>query len=366
MLASTTCGPADEPDPVGGPRTDVERQSLGPIRLDDSGRSGPIPFELPLATQSFSVTVRGAPEVLYILRRLQGPTDLLVADEADALTDIERALLGPYAAQFVSPNRVVPDRGTATALFPNNGTAAVTGGPHVLEIAAAVGLGPDAAPWSGSVEAEVVYRPSTVRRGRIDVGLHFTGAAGLTRGNAAESPLVQGALDELADRFAQADLQVGTVRYYAADPTLRTLTLDPDGAVPGLDALAASTASAAPGLHVFIVARIEGPDGTLLAGLSGGVPGAPLAPGASSSAVAVALAAVDDDPIRLGRLIAHEGGHWLGLFHTFERVGFDDQLADTPPGDASADNLMYPTAEGALLSNEQGAVMLRHGEVVAL
>jgi hypothetical protein len=62
----------------------------------------------------------------------------------------------------------------------------------------------------------------------------------------------------------------------------------------------------------------------------------------------------------LGRVLAHELGHYLGLYHTVEADGTVDQLDDTGAG---ADNLMYfePSVASATgLSATQGQIARRH------
>jgi hypothetical protein len=74
--------------------------------------------------------------------------------------------------------------------------------------------------------------------------------------------------------------------------------------------------------------------GTTL-GISGGIPGPAFTPGTRHSGVAVstlgAPAILPDDLARgLGRTMAHEAAHFLGLFHTTESDGLHDPLSDTP------------------------------------
>jgi hypothetical protein len=72
-----------------------------------------------------------------------------------------------------------------------------------------------------------------------------------------------------------------------------------------------------------------------------------------------------DDPAVLAHVMAHEGGHWLGLFHTSEITGTLDQMPDTPEGQAGNTYLMYPAVGGGTtISSGQAAVLRNHGEVV--
>lgn len=68
--------------------------------------------------------------------------------------------------------------------------------------------------------------------------------------------------------------------------------------------------------------------------------------------------AMDWAAASLGQLLAHELGHYLGLYHSVESDGSADQLDDT-----DANNLMYYMSSlttSAGLSPTQGAVILRH------
>lgn len=78
----------------------------------------------------------------------------------------------------------------------------------------------------------------------------------------------------------------------------------------------------------------EPSNGTTL-GVSGGIPGPAFTPGTRHSGVAVstlgAPANLSDDLAKiLGRTMAHEAAHFLGLFHTTESNGPHDPLSDTP------------------------------------
>src|SRR5262249_37153267 len=98
--------------------------------------------------------------------------------------------------------------------------------------------------------------------------------------------------------------------------------------------------------------------------ISGGIPGAALLHGTIHSGVAVnaspAIYPLGGE--QLGGVMAHEIGHFLGLYHSTERAMVlygDDPLADTMTDDKT--NLMYYVAlsSARTLSKGQGFVMLR-------
>ncbi len=85
-------------------------------------------------------------------------------------------------------------------------------------------------------------------------------------------------------------------------------------------------------LNFFLVQEIVGGRaGYIILGIAGGIPGPPGVHGTAHSGVAVTMAGFRRSPRQLAQTMAHEGGHYLGLFHTTEAEGTAfDPLADTP------------------------------------
>jgi hypothetical protein len=356
-----------EEDAGNNPNDGVETMELGSITIGSSGDSEEISFELPDGVVSFALLIRGTVDGYYIVKRLTGPLGTLVTDDASNVTPIEQFIFGQFAPQFKSPNRVVQDRGLAAFAFPNNPSVQVSGGMHTAVISAFSLNNGQPMPRAGSVDVAVQYRREAVVTGHINVSLYFTGAGGLTADTAPTSPLIMGALDHLRTIYEQANIHVGDVAYYDIDPMFETIS-GIDGSGDDLERMFELTNGKGAGLHYFIVQRFEAGalPGANVAGVSGGLPGPGLSLGSPNSGVAVALAPVMDDPSVLAHVMAHEGGHWLGLFHTAEIIGTEDQMPDTPSGQASNTFLMYPTVGGGTsISTNQANVMRQHPEVVA-
>lgn len=137
---------------------------------------------------------------------------------------------------------------------------------------------------------------------------------------------------------------------------------------------------APPGINVFFVSTIvkteveDGSSGVVL-GIAGGVPGPPwLAHGSIHSGVALALDPTigsegDITTDKLGATLAHELGHYLGLYHNTEKgdpekpeLTTHDPIADTEDSDKT--NLMWWASEGGLtLTDGQRFVVMRHPSV---
>jgi hypothetical protein len=211
--------------------------------------------------------------------------------------------------------------------------------------------------------------------GKVNLNLWFTGFGEVTAETAEEHPRIIQMLANFSTIYEGAGISVGTVNYLNAAEDLpqsveTTLGIDSD-----LSMLFQSTAGAPAGVNVFFVSSIfktelkNGQTGIVL-GIAGGIPGPPFpAHGSPHSGVAISWDDTFGENDKMGSVLAHEIGHYLGLYHTTEQsipgnpeLTQHDPIADTAEDDP--DNLMFwAAAGGTALSPGQAYVMLRHPSV---
>ncbi len=282
-----------------------------------------------------------------------------------------------------TPVRWIPS-GTeqvAAMLVPNSTTDRVTfrGGRHVVSVAIFQRFDGDTASADVEVIAHIKRAPSArITAGTLDLNI-FCAATGLTTANAATSTRLSQALDTFWSIYATKGISRGAVHYYDVAGTAFRNIDSTDGPTSELSQLFATSAGRTENaINLFLVDSFSGSrDGFTLLGVAGGIPGPPGVHGTIHSGVVVAFpAAAAGTPTDVGQTMAHELGHYLGLFHNSESVracapgtgpsatvscapfGGGDVLADTSPSDTS--NLMYWAAMGGTgLSAGQGYVMLR-------
>ncbi len=283
-------------------------------------------------------------------------------------------------------NRIAPALGNFTALAPNNPSVSAVTGEHAMTIYAFQG---DL--WTnGDItvpETEVVPSDEVIVEvlGRawpaistdyveIDLNIFLTGSQGTDTANAEDNELLQAAVAELTSLFAPLEIGIGALRYADIGDQFATIE-SVIGANSDLSDMFAAAVEHSPstGINVFLVDKLYlgpefGPFARIL-GISSGSPGTPMVGGPTPSGVAVAIAPFSGNRSTTGRLLAHELGHFLGLFHTSEAVtgqlgaAIHDQLPETAEQDD--DELMHYTAVGARMRPSQGAVMRGHLEVRA-
>ena len=200
---------------------------------------------------------------------------------------------------------------------------------------------------------------------RIDMNVYFVGVPGLTAATAPTHEDMQEVLQVFDDIWSGAGISLGTVRYFdiTGDDADRYAILRSDQAVTELVQLSqspGSTVDDALSINVFFT-RAFAMGGAI--GISLGLPGPAGLHGTQGSGVAFTAEYLGgqaqsslgnqsvDGNVFTGQILAHEVGHYVGLFHTSEDWGAGhDPLPDTPQCNRIStdcpdlDNLMFPYA----------------------
>lgn len=324
-----------------------------------SGYAGRVAFNVPEDALSVVVSIVGDAGVFYTLSEWKNGDGSVVIPNSWISNDEAAPSLC-----LSCPNRIASSEASFAALLPNNESAELVPGTHNISMYAYAMSGLLALPLqSGTATLRVVakLRPSVPERGILDINFHFTGAAGLTAASAPEDPDFQASLEELQQLYATAGIELGTVTYTDIPSEFRIIE---SVVVPKSDLqemFALSRDQPRPALNVFIVEELLSGIGNfgVLLGVSGGIPGPPMA-ATLRSGVAIATKRSPEVQTAMFKVLGHEMGHHLGLFHTSEQnLGFGpvihDPIGDTAENDASF--LMFNTGEGTAISVTQAEVM---------
>jgi len=207
--------------------------------------------------------------------------------------------------------------------------------------------------------------------GHLPLNIFLSDGLSIDVSDAPTDPKLQEALQTVDMLFKQVGLRVGSVSYFK----LNDPAFDDIGSFAELDALQ-ELSSAAPEarLNMFMVNTISIDGGGFL-GVAGATPGIK-----RNGTIFSGVVTVYDDVTGpfVGSTAAHEGGHYLGLFHTtgFDDFGFIngvDLILDTPICFLNEidfecltignDNLLWPFELGFVdldLTAGQGSVLLNH------
>ena len=335
----------------------VEYQAFPDVLLDLEGRSASKAFEVPADVASVVVVVVGRSSDTYVVEELSDGNGQpwVSATPHGTVVSVRDAEALVFPGPFLSPNRAVWGQGVATAGVPNNPGVHAAAGQWHARVAGIDALG---APARALVNLWVMTRPAPGPEcggPTLALHLHFTGAGGWWAGTAGHDPRFRRLLRTVTALYRDAGIAVRLASMSDLDARLRIVE------VPGGLSQVFARGAAEMGVDVFLVGRLQDASGSPLAGATAAIPGPARMPGTAASGVAVAVDLLGDADA-VGVAVAHEVGHFLGLFHPDERDGrYPDQLADTPRGDAAAANVMYrSTVTGAQrFSPMQATVMGR-------
>lgn len=346
--------------------TSIERVAIGQMPLSIGKTQREFTLDVPAGAISYTLVMKGSVGGTSAVSRL-------VAPDGELLFDLDN-----YLASKV---RILPvNDGDFGMLFPNSPRVPLRAGSYRFTIVNEKGSG------TGEVLA-LLKRSTTGRldRGRLDLNLWFAGLSVNATG-AGTDPKLQAALAELRRIYATSGVTLGTVSYFDV-PVAQAAAFAVIDTVEGKDSelrrlFELSLGAPNTALNFFLVKEIKGGGfGFTILGIAGGIPGIPFEQGTNASGVAVTALNLEQSPASVARTMAHEGGHWLGLWHTTEQNGqLHDPLSDTPECPASndankdkivtssecrstgAENLMFWEAgeTASALSFNQGYVLLRN------
>jgi len=215
---------------------------------------------------------------------------------------------------------------------------------------------------TSTYDVSVLLKPKApAAGGKLDLTFNFTSSSSprLSAASALGDPDMQRMLASLDTMMARGGLSLGTVRFVDVPAAMAARVASgvrlKDATVCGDLGQLFTTAPAGRQVNVFMVSSFiasDQPSGTSIVGIDGSVPGpATISPslqsGVAVSTVALreganhcgATLALNCDPSGPGccgadvtaYVVAHEVGHFLGLFHVTEQYGtMFDSLADTP------------------------------------
>ena len=259
--------------------------------------------------------------------------------------------------------------------------------PVVLRIDHALAGELDGAALSLTLDSEVpgdlrVTRVHRAQRGqRLDLNVFYVGALDWEPTGSRGPELLERALEVVDEIFAPADIFIGEVRQLSVPGELPMRGVafpegDPGAGLeelqvrfgvyvelPHLFMLSAGAGNSA--INLFFVRDIAPRGGGEPEAEAGGIPGPPAMHGTAGSGIAISTEILGGDPESLGRTLAHELAHYLGLFHTSESTGHVyESLTDTPEcrplDDCSgheANLLWWAKATGTALSEQQLEVL---------
>ncbi|MBK7892433.1 MAG: hypothetical protein IPJ84_16775 [Bdellovibrionales bacterium] len=332
ILLSTSlsaCSTTPSREPATTQSSTLQFIKIEKINFTDDILSPVLGFEVPPHTISFTLNILGDKNCsTYLVNRLTAPNGKDLINGGDSI-DLGKLADGPNRSTL----GIIP--GTGGLLVPNHPSVKVSPGKWKLQLA-----GCHTTTANVTIALKVLTAPP--KDGEIHLRIFLTGAHGWTKKTAGNNKDFLEMIKTARSIFARADIK---------------LTIDDISSIakkhlrPSLTKIDQLTELASPGngqLNVFVVEKLtDNLDGM---SLSLGVPG-PVGPEASANSgvlVFAESAGSKTSPHELGVFLAHEIGHYLGLYHVSDSVNGPDLLSDTDIADEL--NLMNkaPFAFGSL------------------
>ncbi|MCB9777836.1 MAG: hypothetical protein H6742_04670 [Alphaproteobacteria bacterium] len=325
-LAFVACGDKDGADSGDGDAAGLVTESLGSFETDTGGLTGDIALSLPEGTKSALLHCGS-----YGYSNLGTAWDLRKPDGSYFYTNEFHESYAATKMRVGNLDDYLP------VYFPVSPDHDITTGDWLADVWIATGGSPT------TVDCGLVARVDSVSDAPVvDIHAVFVGTSdlGLTADSAPDDADFQSALDFADSLWADAGMSIGEVTYSdfsgSADRFAVVDVSDDDFSELG-DLFKTTSGGSSRALTVFFVQEIADASGSTILGIAAGPPGAATVTGTSKSGMAVTTVDLRDDPREVGLILAHEGSHFMGLFHTSEKAGDrHDPLSDTPECGASA------------------------------
>lgn len=333
--------------------------------------SDPLVLDVPSDAIGFAILAEGAGDDLMVIGDMTDPRGRTVYDFQD-----------PFGSEF----RFFPSADQITQFVPSSPRATPVAGAYTFRLIK------EGSTSDIRVTALVKTAEGEPQNGSLDVNFVFADISGIDAASAQSDGDFQAAVSEMRSLLGGRGIEVGAINYcdMSGNDAARFAVIDSvEGASSELSRMFASSSNlggigcqADGAINFFLVDEIVGGRaGFIILGIAGGIPGPATINGTSHSGVAVTMAGFRRNPVQLAQTMAHEGGHYLGLFHTTEAEGTAfDPLPDTAECDnsrdrnadglvdnsecasAGADNLMFWAAGDAAekVSNDQQFILLRN------
>jgi len=182
-------------------------------------------------------------------------------------------------------------------------------------------------------------RPESFEHNRLNLNIWFTALDNLNADNAEEDASLQTSISTLKELYKTANVDVEEIQFYDVPKDLAQRCSVIDDYNEFYDLLRATSAAENNWPNLFLVRDYDSEFERGIVGLSSHIPGPPGKQGSPFAGVTVAYPYFEDLPRLGGAVMAHEMGHWLGLFHTTESIGkLFDPLDDTEECSISKDH----------------------------
>ena len=328
----------------GGP----EATDFGNQTFDGSGLTPIVSVTVPSDAISLFVEARCDAGTVIGLGRLETPGGVEYENETTSGTYVQ-----------------LPDQLTFAAQVPNTDQPALALSAGTWKVRLKRFSGTDA---DATLKITVERRPGgSGSVGTLDLNVFFSPALTPDAAGAANNGDLQDILSRVDDLYAQQGIAIGQVDYYdVADATYDDVT---QAEFPEL--LKLSSTAAKPRVNYFFVrTAIGGGVLGIAAKIGGGTANGTAHSGVMGLWIEAPSASQRD---LVARVMAHEMGHFLGLFHTTESSGAVDFIDDTTACPASGCTnatekylMHWQAINGAtVLTNGQGLVLRGHPLVSA-